>query len=54
MTDNQTELRAKFYAQLMQLIMLYIDRGLSPGQIEDAAYQAVEDMFGTEEYVDGE
>jgi hypothetical protein len=49
-----SDLSNEFYTELMNLVETYLAKGLSLAEIEDNAYQAVEDMFGTDEYVDGE
>jgi hypothetical protein len=54
MDFTETTQAEDFEMELSALIEKYLNRGLSKGYIEKIAYQAIEDMFGTEEYVDGE
>jgi hypothetical protein len=54
MNFTQTTHAEDFEMELSALINKYLDRGLLKGDIEAIAYKAIEDMFGTEEYVAGE
>lgn len=44
----------EFETELSALIKKYLNRSLSRPHIEEITYMVVEDMFDTEEYVDGE
>ena len=54
MDFTETPYAEDFYMELMALIDKYLDMGAEKSTIKDVAYQAVEDMFDCEEYVDGE
>jgi hypothetical protein len=51
---TETTTAEDFEMELSVLIEKYLNRGLSKGTVEEVTCQAIEDMFGTEEYVDGE
>jgi hypothetical protein len=54
MDFTETTQTEDFEMELSVLIEKYLNRGLSKGTVEEVTCQAIEDMFGTEEYVDGE
>lgn len=54
MEYTETPHAEDFEMELSALINEYLKRGLSKGHIEEITYLTIENMFGTEEYVDGE
>lgn len=54
MTDLEIETDEGFEIEFSALIERYLDLGLSRRCVEEITYTAIEDMFNTKEYVDGE